>query len=138
METRDISLGAEGITGFDYYLDYKGNVFDSEGGLLSSTKDVTTAENIGYLGFDTTEPGLTPEAREAYLEVFSKQTATVLQTGTGWLRVRETPALNAEEVGRVDVGKTYTVLGTQTGWVHVKVSPELSGWVSADYVQLSE
>jgi len=62
--------------------------------------------------------------------------ATVLQTGTGWLRVRSTPSLSGEEIGKVNVGEVYSVLEKQTGWVKIKLTGDSMGWVSADFVKV--
>ena len=63
--------------------------------------------------------------------------AKVVETGTGWLRVRDAAGLNGVEIARVTVGQEYQVLEETTGWVKIKVSDTVQGWVSSDYVEVA-
>lgn len=133
---------------FTYFIDQAGNVYDKEGEPITTPerlealkREISLASQIvrgGYLGEDTSTPGLTPPAKEAYEDLTGQtQSATVLPTGLGWLRVRTGPSLNSSELTRVNVGETLPVLETQTGWIKVQ-TPEGEGWVSSDYIELSQ
>lgn len=125
---------------FDYFIDQTGNVYNAVGNLVTTPEELKTlaetAERGAYLGEDTQTPGLTPQARETYLNVFGSQKAEVLPTGVGWLRVRSAPGLGGSEVTKVNVGTMLTVLETQAGWIKVKTPSGQEGWVSADYVEI--
>ena len=142
MKTRPnaVVLGDNEEVSFDFFLDYRGNLYDGEGNLVltvSGKEALQEASVGGYLGFDTKSPGLTTEAREVYVDLFTGvEKATVLQTGTGWLRVRGTPSLSGEEISRVNVGESYPVLEEQSGWVKIRLTGETVGWVSADFVRV--
>ncbi len=130
---------------FDYYLDYKGNLFDREGKpvIVTDFSKMGELKTGGYLGKTSDGPGLTAEAKQTFLALSGKvivggSTATVLPTPTEWLRVRDSASLNGNEISRVDTGGQYTVLDKATGWVKIKVSDTITGWVSADYVKLSK
>jgi len=84
--------------------------------------------------------GLTEAAKTALadLQGVAGKKAKILETGTGWLRVRDAASLNGKEVGRVDVGKEYAILEEATGWVKIKVDDKISGWVSSTYAQVSK
>lgn len=58
----------------------------------------------------------------------------ILDTPTGFLRVRSTSSVGAAEVGRVNPGETYELLEEQTGWYKIKL-PEAEGWISTQYAQ---
>ncbi len=145
--TRGINIESTGPNKspiFDYFLDYKGNMFDKEGATITSkdqVKDFTSQSKIGYLGQATDGAALSAEAKQA-LEtqlgsaVVGKQ-AKIKTTPTGWLRVRSNPNLSGTELTRVDAGGTYAVLEQQTGWVKIKVSDTVSGWISSDYVEVT-
>jgi hypothetical protein len=62
---------------------------------------------------------------------------TVLQTPTGFLRVRDKPNLNGAEIGRVNPGDTLDLIeeDTTTGWDKVKLPDGKEGYVSSSYVQ---
>lgn len=147
-KTRGLNVESTGLNKelvFDYYVDYKGNIFNKNGEAVIGTTglaDLKTAVKGGYLGRTSDGSGITKEAKDA-LESLQKsgvggKTATVLETGLGWLRVRDTASLTGTEIARVNVGQTYNVLEQVTGWVKIKVSDTVQGWVSADYVKLSE
>lgn len=59
----------------------------------------------------------------------------ILDTPTGFLRVRSEPSLNGTEVGRVLPGENYDLLDEQVGWFKIKLKDESSGWVSSQYSQ---
>lgn len=66
----------------------------------------------------------------------SSTTKTVLikETGTGWLRVRETPDSGGKELAKVDVGKTFPFFDTKSGWYQIEYEKGEKGWVSGQYV----
>lgn len=148
-ETRGINLSGVGVNKervFDYFIDYMGSIFDGDGNKMGD--DLTgmgELEKGVYLARATDPEGLTAPAREAYLKitgsslvVSSGKKATILETGTGWLRVRSLAGLDGEEVAKATVGETYDVMEEGTGWVRIKIDETTDGWVSADYVELSE
>ncbi len=142
-KTRGINLEGSGVNKeevFDYFVDYKGNVYDRAGNLLKTTeelKTLTEAERGAFLGKVSDGETITPEAKDA-LETMNKSAGKQVKikaTPTGWLRVRDAANLNGAELTRVNVGDTYTVLEENQGWSKIKVSETVSGWVSSDYVE---
>lgn len=59
----------------------------------------------------------------------------ILDTDTGWLRVRSTPSISASEVTKVYPGEFYSYLDQQAGWVKIKLDKDKEGWVSGQYVE---
>ena len=59
----------------------------------------------------------------------------ILQTPTGFLRVRDQASLNGSEIAQVNPGETYQLLDEQNGWYQIKLNNGKTGWVSADYAQ---
>lgn len=144
-KTRGINLAGLGINRepvFDYFLDYKGNLYGKDGSPILSTTgydSLKDAQKGAYLARSTDPAGLSQQAKETYSALTkvagtSGKKATIKETGTGWLRVRDLPSLNGKELAKVNVGESYTVLEEQTGWTKIKVSDTIQGWVSADYV----
>lgn len=58
----------------------------------------------------------------------------ILDTPTGFLRVRATASVGGAEVGRVEPGENYDLLEEQTGWYKIKL-PDAEGWISTQYAQ---
>jgi len=59
----------------------------------------------------------------------------ILNTPTGFLRVRESSSLAGAEVGRVSPGETYDLLDEVTGWYQIQLKDKTKGWVSSQYAQ---
>jgi hypothetical protein len=64
----------------------------------------------------------------------------ILETPTGYLRVRDLPSTGGAEVGRVDPGKKYRYLETDsaTGWFKIEYADGKEGWVSNQYAKRAE
>lgn len=59
----------------------------------------------------------------------------ILQTPTGFLRVRESASISSREIGRVTPGEKYDLLQEGGGWFKIKLINGKEGWVSAQYAQ---
>jgi len=149
--TRGINIDNVGINKdklFDYFIDYKGGIFDSNGNPITRQEDFSKLKDLkrgAYLGLKSSGAGITEEAKTALeslsslgVETVKKEIATVKPTPLGWLRVRETPSLNGAEITKVNTGEIYDVLEKETGWIKIKVSDTVEGWVSDSYIELSE
>jgi len=149
--TRGINLDNTGMNKekvFDFFVDYKGNIYDANGNPVSTQEDLEKLKDLkkgAYLGASTSDSGITDEARKALeklssagVSIAKSETAKIKATPYGWLRVRDTPSLNGAEIARVNSGDEYKVLEKETGWIKIKVSDTVEGWVSDAYIELSE
>ncbi|QQG43722.1 MAG: PEGA domain-containing protein [Candidatus Daviesbacteria bacterium] len=59
----------------------------------------------------------------------------VLTTPTGFLRVRDKPSLQGQEIGRVNTGDELEAVEESTSWDKIKTSTGLEGYVSKTYVE---
>lgn len=59
----------------------------------------------------------------------------ILQTGTGFLRVRDDASLGGKEVGRVSPGQDYALLDEKPGWFEIQMTEKSSGWISSQYAE---
>lgn len=59
----------------------------------------------------------------------------VLDTPTGFLRVRDKPSVSGKEVGRVKPGDTLVLLEEISGWDRVRLTDNTEGYVSSSYVE---
>jgi len=59
----------------------------------------------------------------------------ILETPTGFLRVRKDPSLGGDQVGQVLPGEKYDLLDEQSGWYKIKLKDGTVGWVSSQYAQ---
>ena len=62
-------------------------------------------------------------------------TVRILDTPTGWLRVRDEPTLAGSESARVNVGQRFELLDEQIGWYKIKVDSSIQGWISSQYAE---
>lgn len=61
----------------------------------------------------------------------------ILETPTGFLRVRKEPSTASEELGRVLPGEEFTVLKEQGTWYQIPFKDN-QGWISAQYAEKVE
>lgn len=58
----------------------------------------------------------------------------ILQTPTGFLRVRQEPSISSAEISRVSPGQTFEILEEKDGWFKIKLENN-SGWINNQYAQ---
>ncbi len=147
-QTRGINIEGVGMNKeliFDYYVDYKGNIFDDRGDLVMEPETFEGFADVdkgAFLGRISDGPGLTEAAKESLTKISAvtvsgaKETMVkILPTGLGWLRVRSEPSTGAAELAKVDEGNEYVLLEDGVEWVRIKVSDTVEGWVSKAYVE---
>lgn len=80
-------------------------------------------------------PGTTPSVQgEATKSATTAKTAvTILDTPTGFLRVRSSPSISADEVTQVKPGESYAYLDEQDGWYKIQIDAKTAGWVYSQY-----
>lgn len=59
----------------------------------------------------------------------------ILQTPTGFLRVRASASITAAEVGRVLPREIYDLVDETDGWYEIKLKDGTTGWISSSYAQ---
>ncbi|MBI2442909.1 MAG: PEGA domain-containing protein [Candidatus Levybacteria bacterium] len=94
----------------------------------------------GYLGID---PSFIAEATTASSSAtptpsISVAKVRILQTGTGFLRVRDDNSLAGKEITRVTPGEEYTLLSEEEGWFEIELTDGKNGWISAQYAEKVE
>lgn len=65
----------------------------------------------------------------------SVQKVVILNTPTGFLRVREGPSLADQQIGEVKPGETFELLEEGNGWLEIKLESGKTGWISATYAE---
>lgn len=90
-----------------------------------------------YLGVDddlvTPTPTLGASPSAALTPTPSGPQVTVLNTPTGFLRVREDASVGALEIGRVIPGNALPLLDEITGWYKIQLPNGKEGWISSQY-----
>lgn len=74
----------------------------------------------------------------ASLEALLSSTITVpqvliLNTPTGFLRVREEGSISAPEISQVRPGESYELISETEGWFEIKLADGKIGWISSAY-----
>lgn len=98
---------------------------------------------LAFLGVDlealTASPSSNLQSPEAKTSTPSgsllKNKVIILQTPTGFLRVRKDNNLNSAELSRVYPNENFDLLEETTGWFKIKLSDGKTGWVSSQYAQ---
>ncbi len=94
---------------------------------LALSSDKTSVEKTSAIDEKENKP--TEELTKPYVEI--------LDTPTGWLRVRTNPSTSASEAARVKPKEKYSLLEEQEGWYKIKLQ-DLEGWISATYAKKYE
>lgn len=91
-----------------------------------------------FLGIDeggipspTPTPSASPSATPT--PVLSK--IVILQTPTGFLRVRASNSVASNEVGRVTPGQIVDLINESDGWYQIKLESGVEGWISDQYAK---
>lgn len=66
-----------------------------------------------------------------------KPYVVILDTPTGWLRVRNEPSTTASESGKVNPKEKYKLLEEQSGWYKIQMNGS-EGWISGKYAEKFE
>ena len=67
--------------------------------------------------------------------VLSVPKVLILDTPTGFLRVRQTPSIGGNEIGQVKPGESYQLLLEQEGWYKIKLTNNKEGWINSQYAK---
>jgi len=102
-------------------------------GATSSAKPSSSPSATNSTSSATAAPKATPKASEG--PVTDPNKVLILDTPTGWLRVRVEPSLSATESGKVNPGEKYPYISEQTSWVKIEYQTGKVGWVSSQYVK---
>lgn len=97
---------------------------------------LTAIFNLAKNGEELPEEVVEPdEVEEEVVEEDKVITVVILETPTGYLRVRKEPSTLAEEVGRVKPGEKYELLDEdeKTGWYKIQLDEGDEGWISNQY-----
>jgi hypothetical protein len=62
-------------------------------------------------------------------------TVKILDTPTGWLRVRMEPSLAGTEAAKVNTGESFPYVEENSGWTKIEYENGKEGWVSSQYTQ---
>ncbi len=75
------------------------------------------------------------EEKVASVSAQTEATVSVLQTPTGYLRVRESDSVSSPELAQVRQGTKLILLQEKEDWFEVKLPDGQTGWVSAEFVK---
>jgi len=78
--------------------------------------------------------GVTPTPSPLLTPKVGKQ-VVILDTPTGFLRVRSIPSLAGSSSAQVKPGDTYEMLDQKNGWTQISLSQNQTGWVSSQYIK---
>lgn len=88
--------------------------------------------------------GINPEVATASATIASPSASIItttkvliLNTPTGFLRVREAASIAAVEIAQVKPGESYDLLDEKDNWYKIKIDDKTSGWISSQYAKKS-
>jgi hypothetical protein len=75
-----------------------------------------------------------PSLTKAPTPTKTPEKVIVIDTPTGYLRVRSGPSVSEKEISQIKPGEIYEYISEQNNWVKIRLTDGNEGWVSADYV----
>lgn len=63
----------------------------------------------------------------------NKEDIIILDTPTGFLRVRSEASITSKEIARIKPGEKFELVEEQVGWYQIKLSEGSNGWISSQY-----
>lgn len=78
-------------------------------------------------------PMSSPSAEQQPTTIIDK--VVILDTPTGFLRVRSASSTASLEIGRVSPGETYELITEGDGWFEIKLEDGKTGWISSQYAE---
>lgn len=95
---------------------------------------------VVYLAVDPKEKARKEAEASASAQEEKKVSSTrveILETGTGFLRVRSEPSKNGEEIARVKPGEEFPFIEENRGgdWFKIEYEKGKTGWISAEYAK---
>ncbi len=110
----------------DGYIDRSVRIRTTAGFVLKSIIYLGINPNISTSSSTFSQP--TPSAP-------SVTKILILDTPTGFLRVRESSSLDSLEINRVKPGETFELVDEKEGWFEIKLSNGKLGWISTQYAK---
>ena len=90
--------------------------------------------SLVYLGVSTdlsTNPNTSSSS--APTPTIKIPTVLIINTPTGFLRVRSDSSISSAELARVLPGETYELVSEKEGWFEIKLKDGQKGWISSSY-----
>ena len=83
------------------------------------------------------QPSPSPTLAPPTINQVTNNQVTILDTPTGFLRVRQGPSTSASESGRIKPGESYPLLKTEGDWflIQIELPATSSGWISSQYAK---
>ncbi|MBP9719566.1 MAG: PEGA domain-containing protein, partial [Candidatus Levybacteria bacterium] len=95
---------------------------------------------VAYLGVSVGEAFVSPtpsvtDVAATPSAAISVSNVVILETPTGFLRVRDASSSAGAEMGRVNPGETFAIIEENQEWYKITLEDGKSGWVSKQYAQ---
>jgi hypothetical protein len=94
-----------------------------------------TLQIVATLPTDLSTAIPTPSASPSATLTPRVPSVVILDTPTGFLRVRDSASLGGNEVIQVKPGEIYPIISEQSGWYQIQLPNNKQGWVNASYVK---
>ena len=109
-------------------------VTSTKSGYIENDFDIKTSNNYKLIANITLASQLAKNPQANRQTITDTPKVEVLKTPQGFLRVRNDPDLNSQEVGRVNTGDQVDVIQETTDWVKISSEGKV-GWVSKQYTK---
>lgn len=94
-----------------------------------------TLKAVVFLGVNPDVASTSSQTSTSAPQVPKVEKVTVLDTPTGFLRVRENSSIASSEIGRVSPEDSLELVTEKEGWFQIKMTDGKTGWISSQYAK---
>ncbi len=127
------TVSTSAISGFAVYKIMAGSLPKQDSIALNEKISPEPDKEEAVMGA-TSESSSSAELEED-AQMSSEISVTILETGTGFLRVRSEP--DGKEIGRVTPGTQHEVLSQKAAWWEISLEDGTSGWITKKFATVS-
>lgn len=122
------------VTDSDHTLTFRKEGYKEKVIRIKTTKGYKLT-SVVYLGVLETVASPSAQPVASASAVPSVTQIVILNTPTGFLRVRDDASLAGSEIAKVNPGDTFDLISEKNGWFEIKLKDGKTGWVSSDYAK---
>jgi hypothetical protein len=128
------TVSTSAISGFAVYKIMAGSLPKQDSIALHENITPESSKEETVMGVKTESSSSAAELEED-AQMSPEISVTILETGTGFLRVRSEP--DGKEIGRVTPGTQHKVLNQEAAWWEISLEDGTSGWIAKKFATTS-
>jgi len=106
---------------------------EADNSRATTTEEILNGDNSASAG----QPTATSGAEIKIIPLTQETTKVKInKTPTGWLNVRQGPAITYSIIKKIYPGEIYSLISTTTDWIQIDLGGNFDGWIKSDYGEI--